>query len=122
MIAVARERLPNATLVEGDGLELPFADDAFERIVSGHFYGHLDAAQRVRFLREASRVAAELVLVDASREHSEVDELWEQRVLEDGSRWAVYKPYFSPDVLLAELGGEEILHAGRWFVVARTQP
>jgi len=89
--------------------------------VSGHFYEHLDAAQRVHFLREASRVAAELVLVlvDASRAHSEVDELWQPRVLEDGSRWEVYKRYVSPDVLLAELGGGEILHVGRWFVVAR---
>ena len=47
-----------------------------------------------RFLAEARRVARELVVVDASRAHSEVDEEMSQRVLEDGSRWQVYKRWF----------------------------
>lgn len=120
MLDVASERLPGATLVEGDALALPFAGDAFDRVVSGHFYGHLDASQRPTFLREARRVAPELVIVDASIEHSEVDEEWSQRVLLDGSTWEVYKRWFSPDGLLEELGGGEVLHAGQWFLVVRS--
>jgi SAM-dependent methyltransferase len=117
MLAIARGRLPGATLVEGDGLALPFEVDAFERVLTGHFYGHLDATQRERFLGEARRVAPELVIVDASRTHSEVDEEWSRRVLGDGSAWEVYKRYFSPWELVDELGGGDVLHAGSWFVV-----
>lgn len=120
MLEVAAGRLPHATLVQGDAFALPFPDDAFDRVVSGHFYGHVDARQRAAFLREARRVAPELVLVDASREHSPVDDEWSERRLLDGSRWEVYKRYFAPDPLLGELGGGEVLHAGRWFVVVRS--
>jgi ubiquinone/menaquinone biosynthesis C-methylase UbiE len=120
MLEMARARLPEASLVQGDALALPFPDDAFDRVVSGHFYGHLDAAQRARFLREARRVASELVVADASREHSPVDDEWSERRLLDGSRWKVYKRYFAPEALLDELGGGEVLHAGPWFVVVRS--
>ena len=58
--------------------------------------------------------------VDASREQSDVDEEWAQRRLEDGSEWEVFKRYFTPDALLAELGDGEVLHAGTWFVVVRS--
>jgi demethylmenaquinone methyltransferase/2-methoxy-6-polyprenyl-1,4-benzoquinol methylase len=120
MLDVARERVPGAALVQGDGLALPFADDAFDRVVSGHFYGHLDATQRVRFVSEARRVAPELVIVDASLAHSAVDEAWERRELRDGSAWDVYKRYFSPEALSDELGGGDVLYAGVWFVVVRS--
>ena len=46
MLAVARERLPGAELVAGDGLNPPFAPGTFERVHTGHFYGHLDEDQR----------------------------------------------------------------------------
>jgi SAM-dependent methyltransferase len=117
MLEIVRQRLPNALCVEGDGLTLPFADDAFNRVLTGHFYGHLDTAQRVVFLREARRVAPELVVVDASIGHSEVEDCWQTRTLEDGSTWEVYKRYFTPERLLAELDGGDVLFAGDWFVV-----
>jgi hypothetical protein len=60
------------------------------------------------------------VIVDASREHSPVAEEWSRRVLRDGSAWEVFKRYFEPAALLGELGGGEVLHAGRWFVVVRS--
>jgi demethylmenaquinone methyltransferase/2-methoxy-6-polyprenyl-1,4-benzoquinol methylase len=122
MLAIAASRVEDGTFVRGDALALPFADDGFDRVVSGHFYGHLDDVQRARFLREARRVAPELVLVDASRRHSPVDEEWSARLLEDGSRWEVYKRYFEPETLLSELGGDggDVLHAGEWFVVVRS--
>ena len=120
MLAIAAERAPDATFVEGDALELPFEDGAFERVFTGHFYGHLEEAERKRFLTEAHRVAAELVVVDASRAHSDVAEEIQERILNDGSRWTVYKRYFAPEELAAELGGRgETLFAGNWFVVVR---
>ena len=44
----------------------------------------------------------------------------QERILEDGSRWQVFKRYFDPDELSAELGGGETLFAGRWFVAVRS--
>jgi ubiquinone/menaquinone biosynthesis C-methylase UbiE len=119
MLEIAARRVPDATFVRGNGLALPFPDGAFDRAVTGHFYGHLDADQRAVFLREARRVARELLVVDASRAHSPVDEEWSRRVLRDGSAWEVYKRYFTPETLLAELGGGETLLAGSWFLVVR---
>ena len=120
MLDVARTRLPGAELVQGDALALPFTEDCFDRVVTGHFYGHLDEEQRARFLRESRRVARELVVVDASRAHSDVDEQWAPRVLRDGSSWEVYKRWFTPSELLAELGGGDVLLAGHWFLVVRS--
>ena len=119
MLRIARERVPSAEFVRGDGLELPFEPARFERVVTAHFYGHLEDSDRRRFLDEARRVAPELVVVDASQEHSPVAEEMQERILNDGSRWEVYKRYFTPERLLDELGGGEALMAGRWFVVVR---
>jgi demethylmenaquinone methyltransferase/2-methoxy-6-polyprenyl-1,4-benzoquinol methylase len=117
MLELARAQAPNADYVLGDALELPFDDGAFDRVVTGHFYGHLEEQDRLRFLGEARRVAAELVVVDAAlREDVEPEEM-QERILTDGSRWHVYKRYFTPEQLAEELGGGRTLFAGRWFVV-----
>ena len=79
-----------------------------------------EGRDRSRFLREARRVADERVVVVAARAQSDVGEEWQSRVLEDGSRWRVYKRFFTTEGLRSELGGGEILHAGRWFVAARS--
>jgi Methyltransferase domain len=120
MVAIAAGRVPTGRFVQGDALSLPFPDDSFDRVCSGHFYGHLDERQRVTFLGEARRIAPELVLVDASRTRSAVDDEWSERRLLDGSRWEVYKRWFEPNALLGELGGGDVLHAGDWFVVVRS--
>ena len=119
MLAVAREQAPNATFVQGDAFALPFADGSFERVFTSHFYGHLHPDERERFLAEARRLAPELVVVDASRAHSDVDEHMSARVLNDGSRWEVFKRYLRAGELADELGGGEVLHEGHWFVVVR---
>jgi ubiquinone/menaquinone biosynthesis C-methylase UbiE len=116
MLDLAREQAPDADLVHGDALSLPFADGSFERVFASHFYGHLEEDDRVRFLAEARRVAPELVVFDAAHlgkpraEHQE-------RVLNDGSRWTVYKRFFTGQGLLDELGGGTVIHEGRWFVL-----
>jgi ubiquinone/menaquinone biosynthesis C-methylase UbiE len=119
MLEVAAGRLPRATLVQGDALDIPFPDGSFGRLFSGHFYGHLEEPERVRFLTEARRVARDLVVVDASQEHSPVEVEWQERILNEGSRWEVYKRYFTPEGLTAELGGGDVLHSGHWFVAVR---
>ena len=40
--------------------------DSFDRVFTGHFYGHLDPDERARFLAESRRVADELIVVDAA--------------------------------------------------------
>lgn len=121
MLEVARRRCPKATFVQGDALALPFPNDAFGRVFTGHFYGHLEEAERHAFLAEAARVADELVVVDSSLAHSDVAEDVQERILNDGSRWTVYKRWFDGDGLLEELGGDgEVLFDGRWFVAVRS--
>ena len=120
MLAVARRRLPEAELVAGDALAPPFGPGRFDRVFSGHFYGHLDAAQRAEFVRVARTLADELVIVDSASRPDRADEEWEERVLNDGSRHEVYKRRFTAAALAAELGGGETLHAGPWFVAVRS--
>ena len=42
-------------------------------------------------------------------------------MLEDGSRWEVYKRYFVASELADELGDGEVLFDGNWFVVVRSR-
>jgi ubiquinone/menaquinone biosynthesis C-methylase UbiE len=117
MLEETRRQAPRATVVQGDALALPFPNASFGRVFTGHFYGHLEAPERERFLAEARRVAAELVVVDASKGHSGIDEHMSQRTLDDGTTWEVYKRYFTGAGLAEELGGGEVLLDGMWFVV-----
>ncbi|MEA2321530.1 MAG: hypothetical protein QOD81_1380 [Solirubrobacteraceae bacterium] len=117
MVAIASERAPDATVVQGDAVPLPFAGGAFQRLFTANFYGHLVEHERAPFLAEARRVAGELVVLDAALQDGGVPEEWQERALADGSRHRVYKRFFTPDGLAGELGGGRVLHAGRWFVV-----
>jgi demethylmenaquinone methyltransferase/2-methoxy-6-polyprenyl-1,4-benzoquinol methylase len=117
MVEIAASRLPDGRVVSGDAVPLPFADGAFDRIFTGSFYGHLLEGERARFLAEARRVAPELVVLDAALRDGGVPEEWQERKLNDGSRHEVYKRFFTPDGLAAELGGGRVLHAGDWFVM-----
>ncbi len=116
MVAIAGSRVPHARAVQGEAVPLPFGDAAFDRVVTGHFYGHLQRDEASAFLAEARRVAGELVVVDSAG--PEPREAWDERVLDDGSRHHVYKRWFTGASLAAEIAGE-VLHEGRWFVVVR---
>ena len=119
MLELAQAKIPEGQFINGDALELPFADDSFDRVVTSFFYGHLEEGDRKAFLREARRVAPELVVVDSAL-HEEVEPVeWQERVLNDGSRWQVYKRYFEPGSLADELDGGRTLFAGRWFVAVQ---
>jgi demethylmenaquinone methyltransferase/2-methoxy-6-polyprenyl-1,4-benzoquinol methylase len=118
MLHIARGRVPGGRVVQGDALRLPFREGAFECLMACHFYGHLDQTMRAQFLTEARRLAQRVLIVDAAWRDEVQPEEVQERVLQDGSRHTVYKRYFTPEQLTAELGGARVLHAGRWFVAA----
>ena len=117
MVALARARLPNSAVIIGDALDLPLADRAFDRVVAGHFYGHLPPDERTRFLAEARRVAAELVVIDTALRPGVQPEQWQQRTLNDGSQHRIYKRYLTSTQLATELRGT-VLFQGHSFIVA----
>jgi demethylmenaquinone methyltransferase/2-methoxy-6-polyprenyl-1,4-benzoquinol methylase len=117
MVAIAASRLPHGRVLQGDAVPLPFGDDAFDRVFTGSFYGHLLEDERDRFLAEARRVAPELIVLDAVLRDGGVPEEWQERKLNDGSPHRVYKRFFTPAGLASELGGGRVLHAGQWFVM-----
>ncbi len=120
MLDVAREQAPDAEYVQGDAFALPFPDGSFDRLFTGHFYGHLEPPEREVFLVEARRVAREIVVADAARRPGHEPEEWQQREISDGSTWPVFKRFFLPEQLVGELGGGDVLFAGEWFVVVRS--
>jgi ubiquinone/menaquinone biosynthesis C-methylase UbiE len=117
MIEIARERMPSAEFVRADAIPLPFADASFDRLFTGHFYGHLEGTEREAFLAEARRVAAKLIVVDSAVRPDHEREEVQERILNDGSAFEVYKRYFDGDELARELGGGTVLHASEWFVM-----
>ena len=120
MVEIAQSRLPGGVAVVGDALQPPFADGAFDRVVAGHFYGHLEAAEREVFLREARRLAPSLLIVDSAAESPR--EEWQERRLNDATRHRVFKRWFTASSLAAELGGScSVLFDGRWFVAVCAQ-
>jgi demethylmenaquinone methyltransferase/2-methoxy-6-polyprenyl-1,4-benzoquinol methylase len=119
MVRIAQSRLPGGVAIVGDALSLPFSDGAFDRVFTGHFYGHLPPEERARFLTEARRVARELVVVDTARRDDRPEQQWETRILADGSSHRVYKRYLTGEQLAKEISGQPLFE-GRWFVAART--
>jgi demethylmenaquinone methyltransferase/2-methoxy-6-polyprenyl-1,4-benzoquinol methylase len=119
MLEVAAEQVPGAMFVQGDALDLPFADGDFDRLFTSYFYCHLEDPDRERFLAEARRVAGELVVVGSVWRPGEERTRWDTRRLLDGSEWQVYKRVFVPADLADELAGR-VLHENRYFVMACT--
>lgn len=118
MVALAQTRLPDGLAMIGDALDLPFPDGAFDRVITGHFYGHLPTSERTTFLAEARRVAKEVIVIDSALRPAVQPEQWQERTLNDGSHHKVYKRYLTGKQLAEELDGELLLD-GTWFVAAR---
>lgn len=117
MLKIARERVTGATFVRGDALDLPFPDESFGRVFTSNLYGLFLLPERERFVREARRVAAELVVLETAQTRSGTAEAWEERPLLDGSRHRIYRRYFTAEGLAEELGAGKVLFAGQWFVM-----
>jgi len=116
MLEVARSRVPQGFFVRGDALQMPFRSRQADCLMAGHFYGHLDEAAQRTFLKEARRIAKSLLIVDAAQREDFPAEEYQERVLNDGSRHVVHKRYFTPELLMSEIGAGKTLHSGRWFV------
>jgi ubiquinone/menaquinone biosynthesis C-methylase UbiE len=121
MLELARKQAPNATFVQGSAFDLPFPTSSFDRVFSSHFYGHLEEHERATFLREARRVAGQLIVLDAGLHGGPERAEWQERELNDGTQWVIYKRFFSVESLLAEIGGGEVLFSGAWFVCVRSR-
>ena len=76
-------------------LPLPFADGSFDRVFTGHFYGHLQPGERERIPRRGAAGGGELVVADsalrAGRRAGRVAGAGAQRRLAP----PVYKRYFT---------------------------
>jgi SAM-dependent methyltransferase len=120
MLEVARERVPWAEFVRGDAFRMPFAEASFDRVFASFFYGLLPLEDRNRFLQEARRVSDESILVEPTPQWAPNcrTEGWEERDLSDGSRYEIYRRYFTADTFARELGGR-ILFAGKSIVMAK---
>jgi hypothetical protein len=110
--------LPRGLAIVGDALHVMTADHAFDRVFTGHFYGHLPPDERQAFLKETRRLANELIVVDSAPRPGSVSDQWQERVLNDGSVHRVFKRYLPAEQLVEEIGGQALLE-GRWFVAAR---
>jgi len=115
MLAESRRRHTHP-LVRADAFALPFPSDSFDRVFTGHFYGHLYPDRRARFLAEARRLAPELVVLDAALHDGVEPEQVQERILSDGSSHRVFKRYFTAGQLAEELGEGRVVFDGRWFV------
>ena len=119
MLAESRARHDHQ-LVRADAFALPFRDDSFDRVFTGHFYGHLHPEQRARFLAESRRIAPRLVVLDAALRDDVEPEQMQERILNDASSHQVFKRYFTAAQLSSELGGGTVLFEGRWFVMVES--
>jgi SAM-dependent methyltransferase len=119
MLRLARERIPNATFVRATVPPLPFPDESFDIVFTSHVYNHFqDERKREAFVREAFRVANELLVIEQPWEPGLPSEAWEERTLGDGSVHAVYKRYLPAETLAEELEGEVVLE-NRTFIAVR---
>lgn len=108
-------------LIRADAFALPFRSDSFDRVFTGHFYGHLHPEQRARFRAESRRIAPTLVVLDAQLRDDVEPEQIQERVLKDGSSHRVFKRFFTASQLSSELGGGRVLFEGRWFVMVESR-
>jgi len=119
MLRVARTRAPDAVFVLASAPPLPFLERSFDRVFASHLYSHLPADIGGGLVREALRVADELVVVEQTWPDGGLADAWEERKLTDGSVHRVYKRYLTPGALAAELGGE-VMFGNAAFVAVRT--
>src|SRR5215216_4153669 len=121
MLEIARGRVPEATFVQGDALNLPFPDGAFDRAFVGNLLGVLLPAERAALVEEARRIAPELIAFETSAALAQKAEQWQERTLSEGSRYEIYRRYFMAEDLVEEIGGGRIFFDGDHFVVVASQ-
>jgi SAM-dependent methyltransferase len=108
-----------AAPVRGDAIDLPFGVGTFARVFTAHLYGLFPLHDRHRLLREARRVASELVVLDAGRPEGVPAEHWQDRTLPDGGRCRIFRRHFDPGELAQELAGD-VIFGGQFYVLVRS--
>lgn len=116
-LVALRANASHVPVVRGDAFHLPLGAESVDRVFVAHVYGLLGAEERAALLKEAMRVAPELVVLDAGRPAGVPAEHWQDRTLPDGSHWRIFRRHFDPEVLADEIGGR-LLFAGRFYVLA----
>ncbi len=117
MAEIAGDRVPHAYARQGEAIPLPFADGASTASSPATSTGTCNATRPTPSWPRRGGSAASSSW--STRPAPEPREAWDERILDDGSRHQVYKRWFTGDSLAEELGGGEVLHAGRWFVAVR---
>ena len=119
MLGLARKRVPEAVFVLADVPPLPFPAGSFDRALVSHVYGHIERVDdRVVFIADARRVAAEVVVVEQAWHAQLPRGGWERRPLADGSEQEVFKRYFTADDLAGELGADVLLETPTFVAVS----
>ena len=122
MLRIARGRVPGATFVWGDALGLPFPDGAFGRAFVGNLLGVLPPPARAALVREAKRVASELIVFETSDALMGEAEQWQERALSDALRYRIYRRYFAAGDIVEEIGGGgRVLFDGDHFVLVASR-
>ena len=94
MLAIARERMRRCPLPRRR-TRSPLRLRPVPAPLTCYFYGHLEEPERERFLTETRRVAPQLIVVDsAQRPDRQPVEREQQRTLNSGEQFYVYKRYF----------------------------
>lgn len=115
-VVKVRERFPSTPVVRGDAMALPFATGSFDRALVSHLYGLLLPAEALHLMDEVSRVAREVVIVDAGRPTGVAAAEMQERDLPDGSRHRVFRRHFDAGELAREVGGE-VVFGGSFYVL-----
>lgn len=119
-VVKARERFPSTPVLRGDAMSLPFATGSFDVALVSHLYGLLVPGEALDLMDEASRVASEVVIVDAGRPAGVAAEEIQERDLPDGSHHQVFRRHFEADGLAHEVGGRVVFGGSFYVVVAVT--
>jgi hypothetical protein len=67
------------------------------------------------------RVASELVVFETSDALAEKAKQWQERTLSEGSRYVIYRRYFTAEDLVEQIGGGRVHFDGDHFVVVASQ-
>ena len=118
MVEVASARLPGARIVQGDAVPLPFADGEFDRRLHRPLL-RPPPRRRAGALPRARRGGSPASWSwSTPRVREGVDaEQWQERVAERRHPPPRLQALLHGAGLADELGGGDVLHDGRWFVV-----
>jgi SAM-dependent methyltransferase len=122
MLEIARGRVPEATFLRAGRRPQPaLLRGRVRRAFVGNLLGVLPLPTRAVLVEEARRVASELIVFETSASLAEKAEQWQERALSDGSRYEIYRRYFTAGDLAEEPGGGRVLFDGDHFVVVASQ-